>query len=207
VTDGGYDDGYRECPCFWGNEPGSYVKLLCEYVPSFEGLRILDAGCGEGKNAIFLAQKGGSVDAIEMSELALRNGMHHWNGNTSVRWSNADVRNIDLPREQYDIVVAYGLLHCLHSINEIHAVLTTLQETTCIHGFNVICVFNSRHQELHAHPGFSPTLLSHGEYLRLYSRGWKILAESDSDLIERHPHNDIEHTHSMTRMLAQKVLS
>jgi hypothetical protein len=27
---GGYDDGYRNCSCFWGVDPGSFVKLLTQ---------------------------------------------------------------------------------------------------------------------------------------------------------------------------------
>ena len=58
MIDGGYDSGYRACPCFWGSDPGSLVSRLATIVPSFTGLQVLDAGCGEGKNAIFLAGKG-----------------------------------------------------------------------------------------------------------------------------------------------------
>jgi hypothetical protein len=69
---GGYDDGYRRCPCFWGKTPGKLVSALADIVPSFHGLRILDAGCGEGKNAVFFAQRGAFVRAIDVSALAAR---------------------------------------------------------------------------------------------------------------------------------------
>ncbi len=46
---GGYDDGYRECPCFWGDEPGSLVRVLCDHIGPVRGFAVLDAGCGEGK--------------------------------------------------------------------------------------------------------------------------------------------------------------
>lgn len=70
--------------------------------------------------------------------------------------------------------------------------------------YNVICAFNVRRQELDAHPGFSPTLLSHEDYLAAYA-SWDLVKESDSDLTETHPHNNLEHTHSMTRILARKT--
>lgn len=203
--DGGYDEGYRECECFWGTEPGSYVKLLCKYVPSFIGLRVLDAGCGEGKNAVFLADRGGVVEAVEVSELALQNGRRLWNDSGPVKWSCADIRQLTLPRAHYDIVVAYGLLHCLPSITDARIVLEDLQKATRASGYNVICAFNDRHQELNAHPGFAPSLLAHEEYLRYYAAGWEVLTESDTDLMEQHPHNKIQHTHSMTRILARKL--
>jgi hypothetical protein len=66
-----------------------------------------------------------------------------------------------------------------------------------------MCAFNSRSQDLRAHPGFRPTLLDHASYERAFC-GWNLIESSDRDLVERHPHNDIEHSHSLTRILAQR---
>jgi len=65
---------------------------------------------------------------------------------------------------------------------------------------------NSRYQELEAHPAFRPCLLSHAVYRELYS-GWQFLHLSDTDLTEVHAHNNMLHTHSMTRMLARKPIA
>lgn len=201
---GGYDDGYRQCPCFWGSEPGSFVRLLCDYIPSFLGLTVLDAGCGEGKNAAFLAAAGAVVDAFDVSALAIENGRRHWVECAGIKWRVGDVCQIDLPKNHYDVVIAYGLLHCMPSAAEVRDAIVRLQNATRVSGYNVICVFNERRQELHAHPGFLPSLLAHADYLAAYS-SWEVLKESDLDLTERHPHNNLEHTHSITRILARKV--
>ena len=203
---GGYDDGYRECPCFWGTEPGSFVRLLVEQPLAVSGLKALDAGCGEGKNAAFLARHGALVDAVDLSEIAIRNGRQHWPRSAGMRWQIGDIRQVGLPREFYDVVVAYGLLHCMPSISELMDVLGRLQNATRCSGYFVLCAFNSRRQDLIAHPDFAPTLLSHADYLAAFS-GWQIVAGSDTDLTERHPHNNIEHTHALTRLLARKELS
>jgi tellurite methyltransferase len=200
---GGYDDGYQQCPCFWGIDPGSFVKLFSANVSSLRGLRILDAGCGEGKNSAFLASGGATVDAIDVSALAIQNGRRHWSTTPGINWLEGDVRQMDLPQDYYDAVIAYGLLHCLPSPAAIHETISTLQSTTRSLGYNVICAFNDRRQELHAHPGFAPSLLSHTDYLDAYA-SWEILVQSDSDLTERHPHNNVEHTHSLTRILTRK---
>jgi tellurite methyltransferase len=203
---GGYDDGYRECPCFWGTEPGSFVRILCDQIGSVRGLAVLDVGCGEGKNAACLAAGGAVIDAIDISILAIQNGRRQFSDRHGIKWTVGDIREIDLPQNHYDVVIAYGFLHCLASPVEVRDEIARLQHATRSSGYNVICTFNDRHQELHAHPGFSPSLLSHADYLASYAT-WKVLKESDSDLTERHPHNNLEHTHSMTRILAQKVLA
>jgi tellurite methyltransferase len=203
---GGYDDGYQRCPCFWGDEPGSLVKELCDLIGSVRGCAVLDAGCGEGKNAAFLAAGGAVIDAVDISVFAIENGRRHFGDHPNIEWQLGDIREIELSNNRYDVVVAYGLLHCLSSASEVREVIGRLQRATRSFGYNVICAFNDRRQELHAHPGFSPTLLSHADYMAVYA-SWEMLKESDSDLTERHPHNNVEHTHSMTRILARKLLS
>ena len=78
-----------------------------------------------------------------------------------------------------------------------------IRNATIPGGFNVVCAFNARHQDLTAHPGFAPVLLPHDEYTALYTH-WQLLHSTDSDLSEVHPHNGIRHTHSMTRIIARK---
>jgi ubiquinone/menaquinone biosynthesis C-methylase UbiE len=202
---GPYDDGYRRCPCFWGTEPGSFVKLLRQYEPSFAGRRVLDAGCGEGKNAVFMASMDAEVDAIDMSETAVENGRRRWSDVPGVHWRVADVCNAEFPSDQYHVVICYGLLHCLRDASQVLATVSRLQQLTVLGGYHVVCAFNNRRQELRdAHPGFHPCLLGHDQYRRMYT-SWQVLASSDEDVTEQHPHNMIEHTHSLTRLLARRI--
>jgi ubiquinone/menaquinone biosynthesis C-methylase UbiE len=203
-TAGGYDEGYSACSCFWGREPGRMVKRLLEAGPEVTGLRILDVGCGEGKNAHALASVGAQVTAVDCSALALRNARAAW-PEDSVEWIEADVREARWPAESFDIVIAYGLLHCLLNRCDVKAVVSCLQTATQIGGRHVVCAFNSRRQELRgAHRGFEPCLLSHDDYLAFYA-GWSVEQASDEDLQETHPHNRIAHVHSLTRIIARKL--
>jgi 2-polyprenyl-3-methyl-5-hydroxy-6-metoxy-1,4-benzoquinol methylase len=172
-------------------------------LPSLAGFKVLDAGCGEGKNTAYLAEKGAVVDAIDVSELAVHNGRVLWGNCSRIQWRVADVSTLPLPPRYYDIVIAYGLLHCAADRVTWANLVSALQRTTAPDGYHVICAFNDRYQELDAHPEFRPCLLAHSEYLEAYA-GWHVVAASDSDLTERHPHNNIVHTHSMTRILARK---
>lgn len=200
---GGYDDGYRACSCFWGREPGSMVRRLVQLIGDVRGMHVLDAGCGEGKNAAFLAGLGASVDAIDVSELAIANGRRTWGSLDNVTWRVADVMTCALPAEQYDVVVAYGVLHCMRERSSVLDAIRVLQRTTRRSGYHVICSFNDRRQDLSAHPGFRPALVPHREYVDAYDT-WRVVEQSDTDLVEQHPHNNIQHVHSMTRLLARK---
>src|SRR5699024_1680372 len=57
----GYDRGYRACPCFWGTAPSSIVQHAATLVA---GTTAVDIGCGEGKNAAYLATIGYRVTAV-----------------------------------------------------------------------------------------------------------------------------------------------
>lgn len=203
MANGGYDDGYAVCPCFWGHEPGSLIAEIFKIYPSMNGMRVLDAGCGEGKNAHAMAMRGAGVVAIDCSERALENGRSAFS-DENIDWRCDDVRSVRLGRETFDVVIAYGLFHCLRDETQIADLVDALKLATCFGGYNVVCAFNSRSQDLSAHPEFQPCLLDHRRYLSLYE-GWKLLAETDSDLHETHPHNRIPHVHSMTRFIAQRT--
>ena len=206
MSDGGYDAGYEACPCFWGSSPGSLVARLAEIIPSFEGLKILDAGCGEGKNAFFLAGQGATVEAYDISTLAIQHAEDFKRGRQvkNVSFHAEDIRNTHLHTATFDVVIAYGLMHCLQNQGEIRSLNKSLQDSTKEGGYLVLCAFNDRFQDLSAHPGFNPTLLTHAAYLGMF-RGWELVEASDKDLHETHPHNNIPHSHSMTRIIARKT--
>ena len=204
MVSGGYADGYRNCPCFWGAEPASYVRRFVEIEPNLDGRRVLDLGCGEGKNARFCAQRGARVDAIDISPYAIGNARIFCSGASAIRLAVADARAILPPYETYDVVIAYGVFHCMPSPESVAEVVDVMRRATRPGGYNIVCAFNAGVQDLSAHPGFQPLLLSHDTFLEFY-RGWSVISSSDAVIRETHPHNGIEHEHALTRMLLRKL--
>lgn len=203
-TDGGYEEGYSASSCFWGTEPASLVRqFLADRNHAVDSRsRILDVGCGEGKNAVPFARLGYTVDAIDCSRKAIENGRSLFSS-LPINWTVGNVLSCKLPDDHYDVAIAYGLLHCLPDQQAVELLIDSLQRATKRGGTNIVCTFNDRSHDLSAHPGFHPTLLPHSLYLQIY-RGWKIVVSSDEDLFETHPHNGIPHHHSMTRIIAEK---
>jgi tellurite methyltransferase len=200
---GDYDSGYEACPCFWGREPGKLIKILKETKSDFSNMSVLDAGCGEGKNAIFFAKEGATVKAIDISELALKNALKAWDDTSLVQWECADIRRKDFLDKEFDLVISYGLLHCLSNEDEISKLILKLQNATKVGGIHLVCAFNDRLQDLSGHPGFYPTLLGHEKLIQYYKK-WDVAFSSDEILNEVHPHNNIPHKHSLTRLIAIK---
>jgi len=200
---GRYDSGYSTCPCFWGVSPGSIVRLLDDHIKSYEGLHVLDVGCGDGRNAAYLGERGAAVMAFDISELAIANARANWSSIKSVTWSVGAVRYTPLHGHRFDIVVAAGLFHCLTDADEIVEAIATLKGATKPGGYHAVSALNSRRpQDKRAHPDFDPYLLAHSTYIGLYE-DWNIIYTADVDLVETHPHNSIQHPHAMTRLIVR----
>jgi tellurite methyltransferase len=201
--DGGYDELYRSCPCVWGKEPGSLVRRLFEAEPHFAPRRVLDAGCGEGKNSVFYARLGASVLAIDVSDIAIEHAKVMWGRERGVEWVVGDICYYELPTSGFDLIIAYGLLHCFQDRGLIAKVISSFKTATRQLGYNIVCCFNDRRQELGAHGDFRPSLLSHRELSTFYA-DWHLVYASDEDLTESHPHNNLVHTHSLSRFIYRK---
>jgi 2-polyprenyl-3-methyl-5-hydroxy-6-metoxy-1,4-benzoquinol methylase len=202
---GGYDSGYRSSPCFWGREPGSLLPASLDFLPQdFAGLRVLDAGCGEGKNSVFFAKRGATVHAVDISPAAIENAQRAWSDvNHRVMFEVGDVQTVPLSPTAYDVVILYGLLHCLSSTTAMKALATRLMAATKPRGLHIVCALNSRRDGFtEGHPIFRPRLAAHDFYTSLYT-GSELAHLSDSDLTESHPPDHRVHTHAVTRFIAR----
>lgn len=197
---GGYDRGYSQCPMFWPDTPGSVLLALKE-LGQLRGEAALDVGCGEGANAAWLAGLGFAVEAVEVSRFALKHAMDKYR-QLDVDWIQGDARTVEPRLSCYDLVNAYGLLHCIND-HDLDSMLGRLMEWTAPGGLLVVVAFNDRSQDLdRAHAGFHPTLRTHASYLEAFEK-WELLIATDSDLHETHPDTNIAHHHSMTRIAAR----
>ena len=79
--------------------PSSIVK---QFYRLAEGKKALDIASGNGRNALFLANQGFAVDAVDISDAGLNlfAGKHE-----NVRPICADLDNFDIAPEQYDLIL------------------------------------------------------------------------------------------------------
>ena len=65
----GYDDYYADIPDAFGAGPEQILVDHRDRISS--GLPVLDIGCGQGRNALYLAAEGHEVHAIDPSQVAV----------------------------------------------------------------------------------------------------------------------------------------
>lgn len=90
------DDSYRK------NNP---VDLVADWLPRIGVGRALDVACGAGRNAIFLARAGFTVDAIDISPVGLERARQNAAAaGVEVNWIEHDLDR------RYDFDTGYGLI-------------------------------------------------------------------------------------------------
>ncbi|HEX4219992.1 MAG TPA: class I SAM-dependent methyltransferase [Acidimicrobiales bacterium] len=86
----------------WSGRPNG--RLLAEVGDLTPG-RALDIGCGEGADAIWLAQQGWAVTAIDISEVAVSRALAAAAvAGVTVEWLRGDVLRTPLPAGSFDLV-------------------------------------------------------------------------------------------------------
>ncbi|MCX5053991.1 MULTISPECIES: class I SAM-dependent methyltransferase [unclassified Streptomyces] len=99
-----WDSRYSDRHQLWSGRPnGALVAEVAGLTPG----RVLDVGCGEGADAVWLAGSGWEVTALEVSGVALeRAAGHARDAGVAVRWVHAALTEAVLPPASFDLVSA-----------------------------------------------------------------------------------------------------
>jgi tellurite methyltransferase len=182
----------------FGSVSEEIVELAATLPP---GAYALDMGCGEGRNALYLADRGMEVHAFDLSlpgihKLRSRAGAMAGRLQTWVQ----DIRTFTF-RRQYELIVLHGVLHLLE--REVWGrVLEAARYHTKSNGWHVVTVFTDRlppPPDLAAH---MRGLFKEGE-LREQYRDWSVSRWETYTLEDEHP-GGVHHRHPINKIVAQK---
>ncbi len=98
-----WNERYARSTSVFGQEPNS---LVAEELAGLSPRRVLDLGCGQGRNALWLAAQGHEVTGLDLSDV----GIAHARELAEVAGLEVTFEVIDLvdewqPREEYDLVL------------------------------------------------------------------------------------------------------
>lgn len=197
-----WEKGYRDMQVSTMGGPNHDIIELAAGLP--EKARVLDLGCGEGRNALFLAQKGCQVTAVDLSESALKK-LNYLAAKAGVQIKTiiADLRTIDI-KEHYDVVMAHGVIDYLTK-KDWQQLLTKVKNMTVPGGYNVYTcmIFNKEYPTL---PEFQLAEFKHclvaNELGRFYDDWSKIRYEYYVKW-DQHPGIPM-HCHPLEKLLAKK---
>lgn len=98
---------YAGTELLWTAQPNRF--LVAEAVGLTPG-RALDLACGEGRNAVWLAEQGWHVAGVDFSEVALRKARELAAARgVEAEWVHADLRGFRPEQRAHDLVIAFYL--------------------------------------------------------------------------------------------------
>jgi SAM-dependent methyltransferase len=104
-----WDERYRSAPALWSGRPNAVLVAEATELPPGAAL---DAGAGEGGDALWLAERGWRVDAVDISAVALDRGAAEADRRglaDRISWRQADLADWK-PEATYDLVTS-SFLH------------------------------------------------------------------------------------------------
>jgi len=194
-----WEDAYQIPTGSAFGKPSTEVVTLANTLPP--NARILDLGCGEGRNALYLAERGFAVTAVDVSEHGIRKLRSLASQkNIKIHAEVADMRNYRFAGE-FDLIISHG---CLHLIERAawRELLRRIQQYTSVGGYNVVAIFTDQLPPPPDMKAFCLGLFQEGE-LFTYYHDWHIELQQSYIIHDEHPGN-IRHTHPINKIVARK---
>ncbi|NOR45653.1 MAG: methyltransferase domain-containing protein [Candidatus Delongbacteria bacterium] len=196
-----YDKKYATKKFYWGKEPTSLCYKTLEMFPPVKPIKLLDVGCGEGRNAVFFARNGYDVTAFDLASAGVEKTKQlAEEAGVSVNAFVADMNEYRLT-ENFDIIFSTGTLHYIPE--EIRKELfQNYKEHTNENGLHVFSVFVKK-PFIEPAPDSESTAKKwiSGELMNYY-HDWKI--EHSIEEIFDCMSGGIPHKHVSNRIIARK---
>lgn len=197
-----WEETYKDDDVFtFGSEPNN---TIIEFEHLFnKPSNILDVGCGDGKNSLYLAKQGFSnIDAFDLSENAINKLKRlSSNGDININAWVDDLCNFCFTKT-YDLIFSFGTLHFVSKDNW-HKFILTAKENTTIGGLHIMQLFTD---QVPASPDIAPFavgLASNEEIKELYN-DWNILQFKSYVFEDEHP-GVPKHLHASNKIVALRI--
>ncbi|MDO5668186.1 MAG: tellurite resistance methyltransferase TehB [Alcaligenaceae bacterium] len=155
-------------------------------TPYFVGERALDIGSGRGRNALYLAQHGFTVDAFDVNPHAIQilDNIIEKEGIETIRTAVRDLNQDPTINADYDVLVCTVVMMFLQP-ETIPPLIEQMQKSTRPGGINIIvCAMDTEAYPVKSDLTFS---FKEGE-LRDYYQGWEFLKYNE-DVGQLHRRN------------------
>jgi tellurite methyltransferase len=184
---------------FGGGKPNKTLERIASTLPV--GTKALDAACGEGRNALYLASIGFQVSAFDISQAGiakLRTAAAE--KILSIDSSVCDMKEYRFPH-LFDLIICTGSLHFLKR-EQWQRFIKRMKESTAPGGIHIIGIFTDTLPEPEDLKGLMIGLFKEGELANQYKE-WEILERREYQFKDNHP-GSISHEHAANEIVARK---
>ena len=201
-----YEERYKTEDYYWGLSPNSLCYEVMKLKPPVKPLKILDIGCGEGKDAVFFARNGYDVTAFDYADSGLEKARRLAERfGVKINFFRADINDYRLT-ENYDIVFSSGVFHYINP--ELRSeIVENIKSHINRGGIAAVNVFVKKpfiERAPDSEKSEENRLWKSGELLTLF-HDWKIanFREEIFDCMS----SGVPHIHCMDIMIAEKICS
>lgn len=200
-----WEKGYRDKSVSTMGGPSVEIYEILPFLP--KGARVLDLGCGEGRNSIYLAQNGCKVTCIDHSEHAVEKIKIA----SKDLGLDVDARVGDLSKIEtlgingkYDLIMAHGVLYYLTN-KQWKSLLNVLKESTVDGGFNIytLFIFSDEYPALDEIVSAGYKFSFEPEELKEFYQDWNIFRYDMYVKWDKHPNIPV-HVHPIEKLIACK---
>ena len=196
-----YDTRYARAGHYWGLEPSGLCRRILDMPPPAGPVRLLDIGCGEGRDPLAFAHRGYAVSAFDLSA----QGIEKASARAREEGVDLDLFVADLltwrPKSEYGVIFSSGVLHYLPPGLREEA-LSSYRDATAPGGLNAHTVLVEKPFVAPAPDAEDPAhLWTTGELLGYY-RDWHI--DFFEEAVVDCDSSGVPHRHALNRMVARK---
>lgn len=199
-----YEEKYKDEQYYWGIAPNTMCYEIMKLRPPVKPYRVLDIGCGEGKDAVFLAKNGYRVTAFDVAENGIEKARDLAKHNhVEVDFFVANMHEYQIDAE-YDIIFSSGVLHYL-PLNRRKEFFDEIKEHTAEDGIHAVNAFvrkpfiepapDMEEAEKQVEPWFSGELTG-------YYHDW--FFHQNEEIIFDCSSSGVPHKHCMDILIAEK---
>lgn len=122
-----WDSRYLKEKDLWGNVPSRAAELVWDYIKNNElkPRTLIDVACGYGRDPVFFADRGLSVKACDISDVAIKMAKEHLN--SKIDFFVSDLRKLSKTEGTFDIVFGNFILHLFSKEDRVKVLAECLQ--------------------------------------------------------------------------------
>jgi len=210
-----YRNGYRSHGLdFWGLKPGSEVVHFFNQMASlpWTEFSVLELGAGTGKNIMeFVRRDVKRAIAVEIDSLAMATLL-----DVTVKLEESGllpegrialVKDDALSflkhnREQFDIVVCYGLLHVFKEESVLHQVIDAIRQIVLKSGYLIMQSLTDKYPAPDIQPELKGVIMNPERIKTLFGpENWSLLHWDETDIVHSHAGSEENHRHGSVRAI------
>ena len=180
----------------WGTNPSGFAREIAELLPP--AARVLELGCGEGRDSVFFSCCGCDVIGVDSAETGIQKAKRlARERGASVRWVIADMAEIDV-EGPFDLVYSCGAVHYVPYADRerLFHFTKSLTRPGGLHGH---IAFTDR--EIYVEFGEVIDYFLPGELVGLYA-GWTILVREEGTI--DCAQDGTRHRHSVEKLILRR---